>query len=78
MWSARCLKPMAPDSGGAFQIQVGPPTRKKLGCLPAAVMETAIDGAASIRTVDNGAMIDQQFHQRQLVGLDDAPQVSRR
>src|SRR3954451_19245715 len=55
-----------PASGRPFQIQAAPATRQKLGCRPATVMEAAINGAASIRTVDDGAMIDQQFHERQL------------
>src|SRR5215510_1529019 len=45
----------SPDAGRTFQIQPRTANREKLGCLPAAVMETAIDGAPAIRTVDDGA-----------------------
>src|SRR5262249_25903277 len=56
----------ATDSGRSFQVQARAVARKEFGRLPTPVMQAAVDRAASIGTVDYCAMVDQQFHQRDL------------
>src|SRR5262245_13527639 len=48
----------APDSGRSFKVQPRAPTRKELSRLPVPVMQAVIDRAASIRSIDNCAVVD--------------------
>src|SRR5262245_8249745 len=55
-----------PDSCGSFQVQSRAVARKALGRLHVPVMQAAINRAASIRSINNCAVVDQEFHQRDL------------
>jgi hypothetical protein len=54
------------ESGRKLTINVCPAVRKKLCRLATAVVKTAVDRAARVRAIDDGAMLNQQVHEREL------------
>src|ERR1700679_3826481 len=54
------------DSEPPFQVQSRAASRQELGCLAAPVVQAAIDCTRSVGAIDQGAMVDQQFQQREL------------